>query len=188
MNNIFLIMAGFLAVPLTIAIVYGVIMTIKREKTEKEEKTVLAQKKKKGGLGWLVLPLSLVAVLLIVGVMYYNTYTAPTKQGVATTKPQWQICWEKKPEYRGESGIRTRCLPAKILRRSEGYIIISYSFPGGRGVQEGTSIDGINYDGKWKDSTGWGKFHLRFVSPDTAFGWSDDKGRGYKQPNVLAKK
>lgn len=117
----------------------------------------------------------------------YSLKTTPTKKASLSLQ-RWKLCWEKKPEYRGESDIRTRCLPAKVLRRSEGYIAISYSFPGGRGVQEGTSTDGISYDGKWEDSTGWGKFHLRFVSSDTAFGWSDDEGRGYKQPNVLSKK
>jgi len=118
----------------------------------------------------------------------YAVIEEPTRQArVAVAQQQWQLCWEKKPGYEGKTGTRYKCLPAKIESRNESHIIISYSYSGGRGIQEGTSTDGISYDGAWSDSTGRGNWHLRFTSPNTAFGWSDDEGRGEKQPNVLEK-
>jgi len=116
----------------------------------------------------------------------------PQPLRISTTQPaplqQWQLCWEKKPEHEGKTGIRRECLSARVESRTDAHVVISYTYPGGRGVMEGTSTDGIGYDGEWKDSTGWGKWHLRFVSSDAAFGWSDDEGEGEKIPNVLEKK
>ncbi len=131
--------------------------------------------------------------LLIIGLGWFLTREKTERVGTQYRQPitqkaeteNWQLCWLKKPEYEGKTSERDRCLPAKIESRSDSHVIISYSYPGGKGVQQGTSTDGKNYDGEWKDSTGWGKWHLKFVSSDTAFGWSDDEGKGEKQPNVL---
>ncbi len=117
----------------------------------------------------------------------YQKIGSSPQRATAAAQQQWQLCWEKKPEYEGKTGTRYKCLPAKIESRNESHIIVSYSGGSGRGIQEGTSTDGKNYDGEWRDSTGWGKWHLKFVSSDTAFGWSDDEGKGEKQPNVLEK-
>lgn len=106
--------------------------------------------------------------------------------GVATNN--WQLCWDKVPGYKGETATRGKCLKAKIETRNDDLIIISYVSSSGKGVQKGTSSDGSSYSGEWKDPTGWGRWHLKFISSETAFGWSDDKGSGYKQPNVLERR
>lgn len=135
-----------------------------------------------------------VVAVAIIGLKLWEPWVSKDKSSPAEApavaqqrQQQWQLCWEKKPEYEGKTGTRYKCLPAKIESRNESHIIISYSYSGGRGIQEGTSTDGINYDGAWNDSTGRGNWHLRFTSSDTAFGWSDDEGKGEKQPNVLEK-
>lgn len=142
-------------------------------------------------LWWLFIGLVAVVFLLVGRVFGPKKETTPRAAQKTATAParadQWQLNWEKKPEHTGKTGIRSLSLPAKIEKKTNNHIIVSYSFSGGSGVMEGTSTDGVSYSGKWKDSTGWGKWHLRFVSPDTAFGWSDDEGKGEKVPNVLVK-
>jgi hypothetical protein len=141
------------------------------------------------GLWWLLI--GLVAVVLLLGWTFRPKKETTTAKTAAIATPaqaeQWQLSWEKKPEHIGKTGIRSLSLPAQIEKRNNSHIIISYSFPGGSGVMEGISVDGVSYDGQWKDSTGWGKWHLHFVSSDTAFGWSDDGGKGEKVPNVLVR-
>ncbi len=139
--------------------------------------------------GKILKTIAVIAILLVLGWFGYRHFTdLPSRQQTtAVAQQKWQLCWEKKPEYEGKTAQRDKCLPARIETHSDSHIVISYSFTGGKGVQEGTSFDGKKYDGEWKDPTGWGKFHLRFVSSDTAFGWSDDEGKGDKQPNVLEK-
>lgn len=111
----------------------------------------------------------------------------PTSAPTAESQ-QWELCWEKKPEHKGKTATKNHCMSARIEKRTNSYLVLSYNGNFGIGTQEGTSIDGVSYDGEWKDSTGWGKFHLKFVSPNTAFGWSDDEGKGEKIPNVFTKK
>lgn len=111
-----------------------------------------------------------------------------TSDDIAPVRNNWQLCWEKVPGYNGETDARSKCLRAKIEKKDDDLIVISYASSYGRGIQKGTSSDGVSYSGEWKDSTGWGRWHLKFVSSDTAFGWSDDKGSGYKQPNVLERR
>lgn len=145
------------------------------------------------GSGWLwflgvVIIVLGISLALIPDSKNLNHQSLPTAP--AAISQQWELCWEKKPDYEGKTATRYKCLPARVETRTESHIIISYSYSGGRGVQEGTSTDGHSYDGTWRDTGGWGKWHLRFVSPDTAFGWSDDAGggKGEKAPTVLRKK
>ena len=129
-------------------------------------------------------------LLLIYIVVSANGWDWDWKQKNASTPPRthpnsWQLCWEKVPDYKGVTSARSKCLNAKIETRSTESILISYFYSSGKGVQRGFADDGVSYAGEWRDAGGWGRWHLKFVSPDTAFGWSDDKGSGYKQPNVL---
>ncbi len=136
-----------------------------------------------------------VIILAVIGfagywIYIYFTKSKPGRQAATVERQsqEWQLCWLKKPEYQGKTDIRQKCLPARIETRSDSHIVISYSFSGGKGIREGTSTDGLSYGGEWRDSTGSGKFHMRFISPDTAFGWSDDEGAGDKQPSVFERK
>lgn len=149
-------------------------------------KTDTSKKKKTFPFGTIIT----LIILAAIGWFGYRYFTGlPTRQQApAVAQQEWQLCWMKKPEYEGKTDIRQKCLPARIETRSDSYIVISYSFSGGKGVREGTSTDGNNYSGQWKDKTGWGNFHMKFVSPDTAFGWSDDEGAGDKQPSVFERK
>jgi hypothetical protein len=179
-----LVILGALATIIVATIfVLLVAFLIKRRIPDTDEKP----KPTGGGFGW---GWGIIVILLLSFVGFWWGYISckPQRAAVAVAQENWQLCWEKKPEYAGETSIRYQSLPAKIESRTAAHIVISYSYSGGQGVMEGTSIDGIGYDGQWKDSTGWGKWHLRFISPDTAFGWSDDKGKGYKQPSVLERK
>lgn len=145
---------------------------------------------KKGGKGFVFAGLILVCVsAAFLGYSLLANFLFPTaKPAPAPVISQnWQLCWEKKPEHGGKTGMRNHCIPAKIETRTSSYLVISYNGNSGKGVQEGTSIDGVSYSGGWKDPTGWGKFHLRFTSSDTAFGWLDDEDKGEKIPNVLEK-
>lgn len=92
----------------------------------------------------------------------------------------WQMCFKK-------SSGKTWCIDAVVTKRTPASITISYPYgiTGYTGVMRGTSIDGTNYDGEWKDSGGWGKWSLRFASSDRAEGWSDDEGKGDKTSTVL---
>lgn len=138
-----------------------------------------------------------VIILAVIGFAGYWVYeyfskSEPGRQTAITESrresQEWQLCWLKTPEYEGKTDIRQKCLPAQIETRSDSHIVVSYTFSGGKGVREGTSIDGKNYSGQWKDKTGWGNFHMEFISPDTAFGWSDDESSGDKQPSVFERK
>ena len=141
-------------------------------------------------LWWLLI--GLVAAILSAGWIFWpKKETTKTSQSQsaqqATVSQPWQLCWEKKPEHTGKTNTRQHCVPTIIETRTASYIVVSYICSEGLGVMEGTSINGIDYDGLWKDSTGWGKWHLKFVSADTAFGWSDDEGKKEKAPNVLTR-
>jgi hypothetical protein len=175
--NILLGIAGFLVALIAVAGIILFIIAIVKGKI----KTPGAPS------GKILKTIAVIVILSVLGWFGYRYFTGlPShQQAPAVAQQQWQLCWEKKPEYEGKTPQRDKCLSAKIESRNESHIIISYS--GGRGIQEGTSTDGKNYDGEWRDSTGWGKWHLKFVSSDTAFGWSDDEGKGEKQPNVLGK-
>lgn len=149
---------------------------------ETSEKKEVKTEKKKISWGWVVC-----VIALIFGGFYgYKHYLKPpTKETTVALK--WQLSWEKKPAYAGKTGIRHTSLPAAIENRDKSRIVISYICPdGSMGIMKGFSRNaGKSFDGIWKDSTGWGQWHLRFTSDNTAFGWSDDEGKGYKQPNVL---
>lgn len=187
-------------------IVFGVILLViilakwyknrpVKESTPAKEngKTDTSKKKKSFPFGTIITWV-IIAAIAWFGYRYFSERTERAgvqerqTPEIAQSQQDWRLCWMKKTEYEGKTAERGRCLPAKIESRSDSHIIISYSYPGGKGVQQGTSTDGKNYSGQWKDSTGWGKWHLKFVkfvSSDTAFGWSDDEDKGEKQPNVL---
>ena len=116
--------------------------------------------------------LSVAAVLILVGLWMLGPSKTKTSQD-----EHWQLCWEKKPEHIGKTSTRQLCLSARIETRTPSYLVISYSYSEGRGAMEGTSANGMEYNGQWKDSIGWGNFHLRFTSPTSAVGWVDEKGK-----------
>lgn len=159
----------------------------KRPEKPKEtpEKTGVKTEKKKTGWGWIIC----VIALIFGGYYGYKHYLkSPITKEAAVAQEKWQLSWEKKPEYAGKTGVRHTSLPAAIENRDKEKIIISYVFSSNVGIMKGFSRDsGKSFDGIWKDATGWGCWHLRFTSDNTAFGWSDDGGKGYKQPNVLEK-
>ena len=94
---------------------------------------------------------------------------------------KWQICWQKRPGYRGVSPLRRLCLSAKIETRTKNYIVVSYGNSQTNGVIEATAGGKSTYNGKWKDSGGWGKIYdLHFTSARTAMAWYDEDGRGRK--------
>ena len=177
-----MIIAGFIALVVAVTAIVLIIIAIATGKIKtpgapsgKTMKTIII--------------LLILAAIGWFGYRYFSEYDYRRDQRPTTIAQQkWQLCWMKKPEYEGKTDIRQKCLPAKIEKRSDSHIVISYSFSGGKGIREGTSTDGKNYSGQWKDKTGWGNFSMMFVSPDTAFGWSDDKGTGDKQPSVFERK
>lgn len=176
-------------------IVFGVILLViilakwyKNRPVKESAPTTDTSKKKKSFPFGTIITWVIIALVAYFGYRYFSERAGVQERRtpeIAQSQQNWQLCWEKKPEYDGKTPERNRCLPAKIESRTESYIVISYSYPGGKGIQQGISGDGKNYDGEWKDSTGQGKWHLKFVSSDTAFGWSDDEGKGEKQPNVF---
>lgn len=134
----------------------------------------------------------IVAAVIIIGVIIITAMAAqkekPAKKEALVAQEKWQLSWEKKPAYAGKTGVRHTSLPVAIESRDKEKIVISYTFSNNVGIMKGFSRDaGKSFDGIWKDATGWGCWHLRFTSDRTAFGWSDDEGKGYKQPNVLEK-
>ncbi len=130
--------------------------------------------------------LAAISFLVFAGIIFIAP--TETKKRASVAREEWQLSWEKKPEYAGKTGVRHTSLLAAIESRDKTKIVISYVCPGSIGIMKGFSRDaGKSFDGTWKDATGWGCWHLRFTSDNTAFGWSDDEGKGYKQPNVLEK-
>ena len=73
---------------------------------------------------------------------------------------------------------------AKIEKRTSSEILISYT----SGVMTGTSTDGAIYKGEWQGRGRWGRWEIRFDSPDEATGWSDNKANGEKFPLKIKKK
>lgn len=126
-------------------------------------------------------------IMVGITVLMHSEKRKEIARATETFAPNWQLCWEKKPEHEGKTGMRNHCVPVTMEKRTSSHLIFAYDGNFGKGLQEGTSIDGVSYSGEWRDGTGWGKFHLRFTSSDTAFGWSDDEGKGEKIPNVLEK-
>ncbi len=100
---------------------------------------------------------------------------------IISSPQKWQICWQKRPGYRGVSSLRRLCLSAKIETRTKNYIVVSYGNSQTNGVIEATAGGKSTYNGKWKDSGGWGKIYdLHFTSARTAMAWYDEDGRGRK--------
>jgi len=71
-----------------------------------------------------------------------------------------------------------------IEKRTPSEILIRYP----SGAMNGTSTDGVLYNGEWQGKDRWGKWEIRFDSQDEATGWSDNKGIGQKFPLKLRKK
>jgi len=188
--KILTVIGGFLALIIAVATIVLIIIAIAKGKIKNPlaSNGTTTSKKKTFPFGTVITLMILVGIGWF-GYQYFSEYEYRRDQRPTTIAQQkWQLCWMKKPEYEGKTDIRQKCLPARIESRSDSHIVISYSFSGEKGVREGTSTDGLSYDGEWRDSTGSGKFHMRFISPDTAFGWSDDEGTGDKQPSVFERK
>lgn len=175
--KIILGIAGFFAILIAVAAIILLIIAIAKGKIKPNVKW---------SWGWIVC----VLILVFGGYYGYKHYLkSPTAKEALVAQEKWQLSWEKKPAYAGKTGVRHTSLPAAIENRDKEKIVISYTFSNNNvGIMKGFSRDsGKSFDGIWKDATGWGCWHLRFVSDNTAFGWSDDEGKGYKQPNVLEK-
>lgn len=130
-------------------------------------------------VAWASIPL---AIFLFYASKYAKEYETPEKASTQVAAKNWQLCWEKPPEHKGKTEMRSTCLPAKIEKLNKNIITISYAFTGGSGVMEGASTDGVDYDGTWIDQTGSGTWHLKSTSENSAFGWTSDNGSSVKIP------
>jgi hypothetical protein len=105
-----------------------------------------------------------------------NLTTAPPALTPTIQPTQWQLCWEKIPGAQGTTNVRSKCFPVRVIR-DRNSIVLSYDYNDRQGTMEASARDGAVYAGLWKDPGGWGNFQIRFTSPTSAVGWTDEKGK-----------
>ena len=122
---------------------------------------------------------TIIVIILIVLIFFMIKMTKIEKSeevGQLTPATQnWQLCWEKNPDATMDELDIERCMPA-VIQKEEEFLLVFYKDKTGKLVGKTSSSSSNLYDGTWKDNGGWGNFHLRFVSPNSAVGWVDDKG------------